>query len=293
MGALLPALSARPDPQVWYTSSAPHHTSTVLHRLRSRGLAGGDPRMFYVEWSAPTDADPADPENWAMANPSLGVRINEERIDTAQRSLDPAEFAREHLGIPEEPDALAGTVIALDQWDALKATSSPIVSGESFALDVSPDRRHSSFAVAGRCADGVIQVEVFDSRPGTSWVVERAIKLWQDHAKPIRVEKGGPAGSFVSLLTEAGVIVEEVSTADHARATGQFIDAVTASTLRHLGDPILRSAIVGATLRHSGDAALWSRRSSKVDITPLVAVSLAVGAVPDPVKTSSVFMAFT
>ena len=280
MGALLPALSARPDPQVWYTSSAPHHTSTVLHRLRSRGLAGGDPRLFYVEWSAPTDSDPADPESWAIANPSLGLRINEERIDTAQRSLDPDEFAREHLGIPEEPE-LTVSIIPLAQWDALKAEASPIVSGETFALDVSPDRQRASFAVAGRCADGLVQVEVFDARPGTKWIVERAVKLWQDHAKPIRIEKGGPAGSFVSLLTEAGVTVEEVSTADHARATGQFIDAVSSSTLRHLGDPILRSAIVGATLRHTGDADLWSRRSSKVDITPLCAATLAVGGVPD------------
>ena len=293
MGALLPALSARPDPQVWYTSSAPHRDSIVLHRLRSRGLAGNDPRLFYAEWSAPADADPADPENWAMANPSLGIRINEERIDTAQRSLDPAEFAREHLGIPEELDALAGSIIPLDQWDALKAESSPIVSGETFALDVSPDRRHASFAVAGRCADGLVQIEMFDSRPGTNWVVERAIRLHQDHKKPLRIEKGGPAGSFVTLLTEAGVTVEEVSTADHARATGQFIDAVSSGSLRHLGDQILRSAIVGATLRHSGDADLWSRRSSKVDITPLVAGTLALGGVPDPVKTSSVFMAFT
>ena len=293
MGALLPALSARPDPQVWYTSSAPHHTSTVLHRLRSRGLAGGDPRLFYVEWFAPKDADPADPESWAIANPLLGLRINEERIDTAQRSLDPAEFAREHLGIPEEPDALAASIIPLAQWDALKADSSPILSGETFALDVSPDRRHASFAVAGRCDDGLVQIEVFDSRSGTSWVVERAIKLHQDHNKPLRIEKGGPAGSFVTLLTEAGVEVEEVSTADHARATGQFIDVVSSGSLRHLGDPILRSAIVGATLRHSGDADLWSRRSSKVDITPLVASTLALGGVPEPVKTSSVFMAFT
>jgi hypothetical protein len=40
MGALMPALSARPNPQVWYTSSAPHASSDVLHSVRRRGLAG-------------------------------------------------------------------------------------------------------------------------------------------------------------------------------------------------------------------------------------------------------------
>lgn len=37
MGALLPTLSAVPNPQVWYTSSAPRLTSEVLHALRKRG----------------------------------------------------------------------------------------------------------------------------------------------------------------------------------------------------------------------------------------------------------------
>jgi hypothetical protein len=66
---------------------------------------------------------------------------------------------------------------------------------------------------------------------------------------------------------------------------------VNASSLRHRGDAALRSAIVGATFRHTGDADLWSRRSSKVDITPLVAGTLAVGGVPDVVTTKPVFAA--
>jgi hypothetical protein len=37
MGALLPTLSAVPNPQLWYMSSAPWRTSEVLHSLRKRG----------------------------------------------------------------------------------------------------------------------------------------------------------------------------------------------------------------------------------------------------------------
>jgi len=214
----------------------------------------------------------------------LGRWVTEEGVLALYDELGPELFSREILCVwePDPGDASNG-VIPIDQWDALKADSSPIVSGETFALDVFNQR--ASFAVAGRCADGQVQVEVFDSRPGTSWVVERAVKLHQDHRKPIRVQGGGQ-GTFAPLLIEAGVQVEEVSTGDIARATGQFIDAVSSSTLRHLGDPILRSAIVGATLRHTGDADLWSRRSSKVDITALVAATLAVGGVPEPVTVT-------
>ena len=84
-----------------------------------------------------------------------------------------------------------------------------------------------------------------------------------------------------TVTSEAGVEVVEVSTGDMARATGQIIDVVNGGDLRHLDQQSLRSAIVAAKLRASGDAELWSRRSSKMDITPLVAVTLALGGVPE------------
>ena len=39
MAALLPTLSARPDPQVWYTSTAGEPTSVQLGRVRDRGMS--------------------------------------------------------------------------------------------------------------------------------------------------------------------------------------------------------------------------------------------------------------
>jgi len=283
-------LSAVPNPQVWYTSSAPRKESEVLHNVRARGLKGESARMFFAEWCAADDIDVDDVDGWYEANPALGIRISEDYVRSeldAMMSM-PDEFRRERLGIPEELAANT-SIIPADQWELLTVpTSSPIVSGQSFALDVSPtDRAWASFAVAGRTVDGSIQLEVFDRRPGTAWVVERAVQLFADHGQPLRVEKGGPAGSLVPLLEEAGVVVEQVSAADLARATGQFIDAALAGSLRHLGDPYLRSAVSSAVLRHTGDADLWSRRSSKVDITPLVACTLALGGVSAPADVSA------
>jgi len=50
--------------------------------------------------------------------------------------------------------------------------------------------------------------------------------------------------------------------------------------LCHLDGAALNSALKGAVLRTSGDAALWGRRVSKVDISALCAVTVAVGGVP-------------
>jgi hypothetical protein len=56
-----------------------------------------------------------------------------------------------------------------------------------------------------------------------------------------------------------------------------FFDAVDQRTLRHLGTLEMTTALRGAVKRPLGDAWAWSRKSSSVDICPLVAATLAVG----------------
>src|SRR4029077_3667426 len=75
MAALLPTLSAVPNPQIWYTSPAPMVTSEQLHAVRKRGVAGTDPRLAFFEWSIPDGADPSARESWAAANPGYPMRI--------------------------------------------------------------------------------------------------------------------------------------------------------------------------------------------------------------------------
>jgi hypothetical protein len=66
-GALLPTLSARPNPQVWYTGSAVdqdiHEDGHVFGRIRERGIKGEDPALLYLEWSAEAE----DPESLSEA----------------------------------------------------------------------------------------------------------------------------------------------------------------------------------------------------------------------------------
>ena len=86
---------------------------------------------------------------------------------------------------------------------------------------------------------------------------------------------------------EQGVEVHRVTGAEHAEAVGVFMDEVYEETLRHLGSAELLDAVRGAKLRSMGDAHLWSRRHATVDISPLVAATLAVwGARGMPEDTS-------
>jgi hypothetical protein len=280
MGALLPTLSAVPNPQVWYTSSAPRMTSDVLHSLRQRGVDGSTPRLLFAEWGLEQDADPDDPQNWYLANPAMGARITEEFVRAeleAMRSM-PAEFGRERLGIAETP---ADEVPLIPNWDALLDPGSIITSNRSIALDVTPDRRFAALAWAGRRADGMLHVEAFDHRPGTAWVLEAAKALSVKWRLPIRVQANSPAAALIAPMVEAGVQVVEVTAGDHAKGLGQLLDAAAAKQVWHIGAQPLTTAVKGAEVRTVGDADVLARRTSKVDISPLVAVVLAVGGVPE------------
>src|SRR5690606_10070246 len=105
MSALLPTLSARPNPQIWYTSSAGMTSSEQLRKVRERGIAGSSRRLAYFEWSAPADADLDDREAWAQANPALGIRITEEFVESEREAMDDLGFSRERLGIWFDPAA--------------------------------------------------------------------------------------------------------------------------------------------------------------------------------------------
>jgi hypothetical protein len=80
-------------------------------------------------------------------------------------------------------------------------------------------------------------------------------------------------------MRERRITVTPVSSTEYAQACGQLVDAVNQDGLRHLGTPELRAAALGTTRRPMGDAWAWSRKSSAVDICPLVACTLALRGV--------------
>ena len=280
MAALLPTLSARPNPQIWYTSTAGLPTSTQLGRVRERGLRGDDPSLAFFEWSVdPGDYDPADPACWAQANPGLGIRITPEYIAKERAALAPEEFARERLGVGTYPADLAGwAVIPQGAWESLADPGSEPAGPLTFAVTVDGRQgRRGAVGVAGLRADGLLHAELADYRPGTAWIVPRVTEMYERHGGQVVIDAAGYEGSLVLPLEQAGVPVTKPTARDVAAAFGQFFDAVTdGKSLRHLGQPELDAAVASAATRDVGDAGkTWGRRAAAGDISPLVAVTLA------------------
>lgn len=288
MAALLPVLSARPNPQVMYASSAGVATSDHLRGLRDRGRAGGDPSLIYAEWCSPEggcrDGDECDhtldregcalddEDNWRGANHSLDRRISREYVRNERRALarTPLEFARERCGWWDKPAAKAELIIPLDIWTGQLLDATPEGQPAGFAIDMTPDRAWTSIGVF---SDDV--VDLVEHRRGSDWLVEACEKLWDRHRVPFAVDPRGPAGNEIEALKNAGIEVLEPTTEQLVRACADFLDAVVdEQRLRHTGRPELDIAIEGAKKRNIGDGFAWDRKHGAV-ISPLYAVTLA------------------
>jgi hypothetical protein len=276
-----PAMITRAQPQLWIFSTAGTHKSVYLREKVESGRlaasAGINSGVAYFEWSAPPEADPADPATWYGCMPALGRTAREEAVRADFQSMKLPEFRRAYLNqFPDEaPDEWQ--VIGRETWMGLVDRASQPQNPVAFAADIMPDRSAGSIAVAGRRGDGNLHVEIADSSRDTSWMVPRLLELherWRPCA--LVIDGAGEAGSLIAPLEAAGVEVVKPTLREATQACGQFHEMVTDSaTLRHLDDPALNAALAGARKREISDAWLWHRKGLSVDITPLVAVTLA------------------
>lgn len=281
--AFKPAQITRDNAQFWVVSTAGNDSSVYLKDKRDRGRklveSGVTKGVAYFEWSAPDDAEPGDRAVWRACMPGLrcnGGIIEEDAIEADFNTMKLIEFQRAYLN--QWPDRNAVEPVIPDAlWRGLVDTSQPVQDPVVFAVDANPERTAAAIAAAGRRPDGLGQIEVADARPGTAWAVPRILELNERHKPSAWVlDPASAAGAWLPALQEAGIEPVLVTGREMAQACGAFYeDAVERQSLRHRDDERLNAALRGARKRQLADAWAWHRRDSGVDISPLVAVTLA------------------
>ena len=275
--AILPTMSARPNPQVWLFGTPPteNDDGEVFTRLRQLGIEGKESRVAYLEWSAGVDDPISDPETWAKANPAYGSRIEYEAIATELASMSPEQFRLERLGIWP---AAAGfvPVVKLSRWSEL-VDSGPESTVKPSALSVDMSHAREISVAAAWMQDSSTHLEEVwaGADPGLAveWLASTA-----GRRIPVVIDAASPAASLVPELRARKCNVRVTNAGDMARACGLFEDVVKSGSLSHSDQPSLSDALAGAKKRAIRDAGGWGwdRRDPSSVIHPLVAVSLAL-----------------
>lgn len=304
--AVLPTMSARPDPQLWLGSSPPLDTATgeALFRARKAALAGA-PGVTYLDWGAEFPLDKIGPCKsdrcthqvnedgcvlddralWARTNPAYPHRIGDEAIERERATMDPIGFARERYGA-WPPDLTVGfTVISKAQWERMKAEPAELVAAPVFAIDSSPRSAgpvRSSISVAQRRADGLIHLELVLFGPGTAWVPQALKALTTKNGGQVALDPGAPAGSLLADIKAQGLDPILMSSRDVAQAFGMIYDAATSEnpgerTVTHIGQPEFLLSLQGAGTRNVGtEGTTWDVRTASTDMTVIKSATNAL-----------------
>jgi hypothetical protein len=296
--AFSPAMLTRPMAQLVWASAGGTEKSVWLNKKRKAGReiierlweTGERTSVAYFEWFAPDHLPRDQPSTWRIALPALGHTVTEDviRSELEKMADDPSGFDRAYLNRTRKATPPADPNVPKEAWAALVGERWRPGGDVALAVDVADSRDFASIAVASAREDGRTHLELVDRRAGTDWVVPaitRLTRLW----RPLAVAVAGrsPAASLVDEMVAAGlrspgqsdpaergdlVVLRQ---GDLIEACGQIADAMKQGRLTHIDQVPLTAAVNGARTRRSGDAWTLDRRSSPVDISPLVAVTLA------------------
>lgn len=310
MAALIFAMSAHPNPQVWYMSSAPLVDSLVLRDICSRGRRGSQGLVYY-EWSSSgryEDLERLVAANKALsdeeaegtaagrelrerlfakvaeANRAFNVRIQPSSILRELKATGVEQFLRERLGVfVEDLGEVGFRVIPERAWTGRLDVEARLDGRPAFGVYVPPDRSCAAIAAAGPRAAGGLMVEltgrgeVDDFRPSTGWVVPRLLEL-EEHSPSVVVIDDK---ALADEAEAAGLVVHRAVVADVVTGCQLFFDGVTrpdpdGRDVWHLGQKAMTDAVAGAVKRKVGSSWAWERHDLTADIGPLAAASLAL-----------------
>lgn len=302
LGALLPTVAARPNPQVVYAGSAGDTHSVIEGELLHRAFKApeGERRLMVAGWSADESDDPAAEKVWARTNPAYGYRIEPTTFHGlyAANRFRPHWWFREHLGrgnypVPEGED----WIIPSSAWSGrLADPDAPLIVGQGLlAAEAKTDQTRASVSMAGFRADGAVQIQLVAAENGTRWVVDQIGSLMDDlDAIPtLVIDPKGPLQRWIPDLESLGVDLLLLSRDDMVDATAWVLEAAGTEPptddaeaalwvppLRHTEQIPMTTAVANVQLRSTSERPVLSRLAGEADPSPfLAAVWAAYGLV--------------
>ena len=291
--AATPTTRAHPNSHTLLTSNAGDAFSTVLNDLRERALSYPPKTFGFYEYSAPQYCKINDKEAWAMANPSMGYTITAEAIEESI-ATSPIETTR--------TETLCQWIDSLQSpWPhgVLEATSdSDLIMNPGaltiFGFDVSPSRRNASLVAGQILPDGRIGFGIIDQWESQVAVddlkIAAAIKGYADIYKPRLVCYDKYTTQSISdRLSNAGVMVEDVSGQKFYQACGDLLDGLVNGRVVHSGQAELVAQFNNCAAKVNDTAWRIVKRKSAGDVSAPIAVAMVVSKLSQPMSKPQIF----
>jgi hypothetical protein len=290
IAAVIPAVSARPNPQVYYFSTAGSWQSEVLLALRKRGHSRVASGLGYWEWHARHGDDIRDEKVWKGANPSYGVLQTRETIERELEAMTVRSFMRERLGIWSE--SFVESAMTEEDVEAV-AVAVPTPPRDNrpmgWGVDVAPDRSSASIAAAFHGDDGVPVVLIVETRPGAGWLPHRLGELAATYANDGFAfdAKGGLVDLMDRAARDFDVPTVPLKYNDYPAACAGFTQAVADRSVHIARMPELIADASKATARMLPNGWIWDRKVSTPPVR-LIAATCALYALDHGTGSSGV-----
>lgn len=273
---IMPTFTTRPRRQLLIIGTAPDRPGTMLGRYAALARAG-TPGVALFDYGATPDEDLTDPATWWRRHPGLAAGLTDEAYLRSQLELDPAMFAREVMNVWPVEGEETGSKFTPGAWQAAAwpddVEALPVVA---LAVDVAPDRDRSAVAAARRAPDGSLVLHVLATGPGASWLLDAVEALAARYGRPpVGYDTKGQTGAVVTSWPRSRLTLAGFDATGYVRACVDLAADVNDARVRVVPDPELDTAARRARARDADREWYWSRRSSPVDVSPLVAVALA------------------
>jgi phage terminase large subunit-like protein len=284
--AATPTTRAHASSHTLLTSNAGDAFSTVLNDLRERALSYPPKTYGYYEYSAPQYCKINDKAAWAMANPAMGYTITAEAIEESI-ATSPIETTR--------TETLCQWIDSLQSpWPhgVLEATSdSDLIMNPGaltiFGFDVSPSRKNASLVAGQVLPDGRIGFGIIDQWESQVAVddlkIAAAIKGYADIYKPRMVCYDKYTTQSISdRLSNAGVMVEDVSGQKFYQACGDLLDALVNGRVVHSGQAELVAQFNNCAAKVNDTAWRIVKRKSAGDVSAPIGIAMVVSKLSQP-----------
>ncbi len=174
--------SATGTRQIIYTGTPPYPgcPGDVFRRRRTASIEDAGKHDAWHEWSVSAESvaeiNTTDRSLWYMANPAMGIRLDEEFTAEEQRSMSADGFARERLGwwtpvVEHEVDY----AIPSDIWDACRSEDPKPEGKTAYGIKFSADGSTVVLCGAVIPADGPARISLIELKPtghGISWLAD-------------------------------------------------------------------------------------------------------------------------